>query len=133
MKPVVADASAILAILLKTSDGESLLPRVLHGETVAPQFLATEIANGLWKYLRRGDLELERASLLLARGIGLVNTWWSDLDLAPEALRIAAQTQHPVYDSTYLALAKRVGATTILTLDRGLGALAESAGLRAVP
>lgn len=133
MKPLVLDASATLAIVLDTGGSDRLVAHTADHSTVAPDLLATEVTNGLWKYVRRGDLSIDLALDRLREALSLVDIWWPSLDLAPQALRIATFTHHPVYDTTYLALAERVGATTILTLDRRLGALATSAGLKAVP
>jgi predicted nucleic acid-binding protein len=131
--PLVLDASAVLAIVLDTVAGNRLLAHTTGCRTFAPELLATEVANGLWKYVVRGDLTIEIGQDRLQEGVSLIDTWWPNLDLAPDALSIAAHARHPVYDTTYLALAKRVGAKALMTLDRRLGRLAKSAGLEVLP
>lgn len=72
----------------------------------APDFMAIEIANALWKKSRRGDVPrsdvLEALSTLRTVGI----QW---LDTAPaiaSAARLALDIGHPVYDCLYLVLAQ---------------------------
>ena len=49
-------------------------------------------------------------------------------DLAAQALRIAIERDHPVYDCCYVALAMR-DSVPLVTADRRLAALAEQAGV----
>lgn len=88
----------------------------------APALLLSEVANGLWKYARRGDLRVEdcrEALEVLAHSIQLK----SAPALIAEAVELAIALDHPVYDCHYLILARREG-TPLLSADRRLLRLA---------
>lgn len=95
------DSDAALALL----DGRSL---------IAPDLIFSEIANGLWKKWRRG--ELTAVPQLVARLPSLV-------DVAPtanvtvRAVEIAIALCHPAYDCVYLALAEATN-DRVLTADQ---------------
>jgi predicted nucleic acid-binding protein len=96
---------------------------------LAPDVMPVEVANALWKKVRRGDLAEETLVTALTRLLA------SDLVLSPtvslllRATRLAVDTAHPVYDCVYLALADQQGAT-LATADRRLAQTARTCGLR---
>jgi predicted nucleic acid-binding protein len=58
----------------------------------------------------------QNASTLVDRSIDCA-------ELFPEALVLASQLRHPVYDSLYLVAARRTG-STLLTFDKALAEMA---------
>jgi predicted nucleic acid-binding protein len=75
------------------------------GRLIAPDLLAAECANILWKKAQRKELSKDEA-LLAARLLQV-----ADIELLPSrglleaAARIAIECEHPAYDWLYLALA----------------------------
>lgn len=88
--------------------------RLLESESTfaAPDLIATEVANTLWKKVRRGELEGSRASALLAAFGRVPVTMFPVAAVLPAAFELAVSLGRTVYDSVYLALA--------IALDRPL-------------
>lgn len=122
---LVLDASAALEAVLYRRHAEEVLDRLETSDQVrAPDLYAAEIANGLWKHVRAGDLDLDQAQTALRAALDIVDVLVPSADLIEEALATAATHAHPVYDALYLVTARRSGAT-VCTLDRRLAALLE--------
>jgi predicted nucleic acid-binding protein len=131
---LVLDASATLPLLLKTaSTSVTKITEALLQATVVfvPTLHGYEVANALWKYVAAGQLSANDAQRALSQSSNLAAEVDFDQDLLQEALAIANHHRHPVYDSAYVALARRKTAA-LLTLDRRLKALADAAGIRIV-
>lgn len=90
-----------------------------RAELIAPDLLFAEVANTMWKKVRRGDLTSESAQELVA------DLQWIEVetvpcrDLASDAHALAIATGRSVYDSIYLALAIRLD-TQLVTADERL-------------
>lgn len=123
---LVLDASAAIHVVRRTGRAPELLDRVAAAEIVlAPALYCAEVANALWSYVRRADLELDDAVASLESALGLVDRLIPDRELTVEAMTTAVRHHHPVYDCLYLVLARRHGAE-LVTADSGLAALAQS-------
>ena len=86
---------------------------------IAPAFLGVEFSNVMWKLIRKGALESEKARLYCL-DLPLNLSWWvPDAELLAPALTLAAQRGHAVYDCLYVALAIRENAP-LITADRRL-------------
>ncbi|MGH6900404.1 MAG: type II toxin-antitoxin system VapC family toxin [Geminicoccaceae bacterium] len=84
---------------------------------VAPDLLALECANILWKKARmRAISELQAGDTLADIVSGAIQLRPS-APLASAALRLGAELDHPVYDCVYLALAETENAE-LVTADR---------------
>jgi predicted nucleic acid-binding protein len=101
----IIDASiAIKWVVEEDGTIEALLLR-RRAKLIAPELLAPECANILWKKVRRGELFKDEA-LLAARLLQA-----ADLEVLPArslleaATRLAVELDHPAYDCLYLALA----------------------------
>jgi predicted nucleic acid-binding protein len=85
----------------------------------APDLFPIECANILWKKVRIRDLTrrdaLDYLDLLRQAPVAIVPT----RDLMAEALELALDLQHPVYDCVYLALALQRG-VPLVTADQRL-------------
>jgi predicted nucleic acid-binding protein len=86
---------------------------------LAPDFLALECANVLWKKVRLREISERQAGETLADIISGVIELRPALPLAPAALRLGGELDQPIYDCIYLALAETEGAE-LVTADRTL-------------
>jgi predicted nucleic acid-binding protein len=125
---VVVDASVALKWYFDeagSAAADRLLEAGIEGERelLAPDLVAAEFANVLWKKVRRGECEPDEAR-------GILSLWEVDrpllvpsVDLVPRALELALALEHPVYDCLYLAAAVE-SAAALATADRQLARVA---------
>jgi predicted nucleic acid-binding protein len=118
---IVADASAIIELLLQTEVGSRVEDRLrgIGADLHAPHLLDVEIANGLRRLVRRREVLPERAELALETlallriirhpHLPLVNRVWKLRD------------NFTAYDAVYLALAESLDAV-VVTCDARFGA-----------
>ncbi len=122
---LVLDTSAAANFVLQTPLATRLITVLDNAQLVlAPSLVHSELANTLWKQVRYGDLSHDQAVMLYQDGIGLVDEFVSDQDLAVHALSLAARHQHPAYDMFFVALAQRFGGI-LLTVDNRLKSIAK--------
>ena len=124
---IVPDASVIVALLLRTPEAFRVDARLLRaGQTLhAPALLDLEVVQVLRRYVRLGDVSLDRGdgALRLLQRLPITR-YMHEAFLG----RIWALRENlTAYDAAYVALAEGLGAT-LVTLD---GALARAPGLRA--
>lgn len=109
IKWVITEEGSEAAVRLREQD------RVFH----APDLLVPEMGNILWKKVQRGELTRSEAELACAV-LRLANIELHAMgNHAEAALRMALALQHPVYDTTYLALAAALN-VPMVTADRRL-------------
>ena len=82
-------------------------------------FFDLEIANTLWKKVRRAEITRADADLILAQLPGLPVTKHPEAPLLASAFDLADRTQRTVYDCLYLALAVQL-AGRMVTADHRL-------------
>lgn len=113
---IVVDASVALKWVI--DEPGSVAAAKLQGQTLlAPDLWLIECGNALWTRVRRGLLRAADAVALFARlESAPVRTMPSQLYVA-EALQLAADLNHPVYDCLYLATALREDAI-VVTADQ---------------
>lgn len=129
MRRLVLDASGALRIVLRQEGSAELARRLGEAHLVlAPDLYVSEVANGLWKYVTSGQLEIDEAQARLEEALQLVDVFVAGAELATEALAAAVTHRHPVYDLLYAVLARRHGCG-VLTADRRLGGLVADLGL----
>ena len=114
---VVVDTSIALKWVLEEADSnkaDTLLAEWIKKGMliIAPNLLAYEITNALYRKVRKGEITLDRAKEALAE-ISLAEIEFdfsSDFTLSTRAIELANQFNLPAtYDSHYLALAERKG------------------------
>jgi predicted nucleic acid-binding protein len=115
----VIDASiAIKWVVEEEGTTHALALRSAYDRLLAPDLLASECANVLWKKASRGELTPEEAQiaarLLACAEIELVET----RAYLEAATMLAIQLNHPAYDCMYLALAT-AKACPFVTADQG--------------
>jgi predicted nucleic acid-binding protein len=96
---------------------------------VAPDMMPTEVANALWKKVRRGDMAIAELERSLVRLLGPALVLIPTLPVLPRAALLAVELDHPVYDCVYLSLAEGQRAT-LATAD---ARLRRAARARAIP
>ena len=117
---LVVDASVALKWVVAEPDSDVaklLIP--LERDLFLPDFLLHEAANVLWVQVRKRKFTPDEARYAfpdLTADITPVAT--QHLDLHPIALDIAIATNHPVYDTIYIAFALAVGARAVVAADR---------------
>jgi predicted nucleic acid-binding protein len=115
---LVVDAS--VAIKWAIDEDHHTVARALmagDNELLAPDFALFEIANILWKKLRRKEIGRDQA---MAAGPGISRVFTRLIPaatLVDQALRLAIELGHPVYDCLYLAAAHSES-IKLLTADR---------------
>ena len=91
---------------------------------LVPDLFWVELANALWKAVRRGKISAEMAisamSLVRDLGIPIIPSF----DLLPQALSLALSHNRTVYDSLYVALAVQSKSEMITADERLANALA---------
>jgi predicted nucleic acid-binding protein len=101
----VIDASIALKWVIEEDGTPEALALRKRAKLIAPELLAAESANVLWKKVRRNELLKEEAllaaRLLQAAEIELLAARY----LLETALRMSIEIDHPAYDCVYLALA----------------------------
>lgn len=95
-------------------------PAPLH----APDFLDPEVANILWKKIRRGEITRAEADPARADLAAVPMAREPDANLSDAAFDLAVRTGRTVYDCLYLALAVRLNGRMVTADDRLVNALA---------
>ncbi len=113
---VVIDASVALKWVFDEPGTQAALA-LREEPLIAPEIWLAEAANALWRHSRLGEISAEEA---LARMEELTQAPVAAIAIEPfvaDALRLATEILHPVYDCLYLALAIRHD-TYLITDDR---------------
>jgi predicted nucleic acid-binding protein len=115
---LVVDASVAAKWFLDEPQHEEARALITSGDDlVAPEFLLLEVANILWKKIRRSEVDLPTAQAnLKALRRGEPEFVDSRLLMA-RALDLADELEHPIYDCLYLALA-RAEKAQVVTADQ---------------
>ncbi|MHB1340560.1 MAG: type II toxin-antitoxin system VapC family toxin [Coriobacteriia bacterium] len=129
MMQLVADASALVKCLVD-EPGSPAAVRVMRAATeiACPELVYAECANAVWKRSHRGLVAGDEASEALATLLAYPLRPLPLADLTADALHIALEFDHPIYDCYYVAAAIQTG-FTLVTADRVLAGLAREVGL----
>lgn len=116
----VIDASVCAKWFFVEEHSDVALRLMSSGKTfAAPDLLAAEFGNIVWKRRVRGEIDEDEA----LEAVGAFGDLRLDLHptavLAEDALAIGVALRHPFYDCLYLALAERENAR-LVTADRRL-------------
>jgi len=126
MKTMVVDASVAAKWFLPEPDAPAAL-RLLDDRyyLAAPDLIRPEVGHIAWKLHARGLLNMEEASDMIEHFLSMPLEIHDSTFLLASALEIAMATQHPVYDSLYLALAVELGGTVVTADARWVHALTD--------
>lgn len=126
---MVADASALLAVVLNESDRDWIIGKTTGRSVISPEVLPYEIGNALIAMKRRGhlnDREILRAFDLSQRiAVRLVSV------KIHEAIKIAMRFHIYAYDAYYLQCCME-NKLPLISLDDRMCDVAERLGIRAV-
>jgi predicted nucleic acid-binding protein len=127
LSEIVVDASVALcwfAAEAETAFANRLIAAAV--DLVAPSLMLVELANGLWKKTRRGEMTADLAAAGLREIWRFVPQIVDVSHLAEPALALARELDHSVYDCAYLALARRRGAPLVTSDQRLVDRLART-------
>ena len=115
---LVVDANVALKWFVPQTDRLATLKvQSYAGRLIDPSMILPQVANGLWRHVRSGDISSVRAngaiSALEKSFVEIV----PDSQLTSPALTIAIALDHSPYDCIYLALAERENAK-LVTADQ---------------
>lgn len=131
MAAYVLDASVLAALYVDdpaTEQSEAALARVEGDELHAPDFVMLEVANVLWKRVRREELHAQDAMAAITDLSAASIQYHPIAGLIAQSLALALAHGFTAYDATYVALATRVGGI-VLTNDGGMRRRGIEAGL----
>ena len=134
MAAYVLDASVLAALYVDdpaTEQSEAALARVEADGLHAPDFVVLEVANVLWKRVRREELHAEDAMAAIADLSAASIQFHPIGSLVTQSLALALSHGFTAYDATYVALATRVGGI-VMTNDGGMRQRGIEAGLPVV-
>jgi len=116
---IAIDASALTKFLLK-EEGWDVVIRYLRCGTISPDLVVKEAANAIWRRHVRGEITPETVKAMLKalkEIIGKAVKIEGEDEYLEEGLKIAFRQKITIYDSLYIALAKRKR-LKLLTVDR---------------
>jgi predicted nucleic acid-binding protein len=119
----VVDASVAVKWLFEEQDSEAAEALLISAgednlKLVAPTILPAEVANALWKRMRRGDMDRRKTLETGQRFEEICPLLLPIEDLVQRALELAIDSRHPVYDCLYVALAEELPADLITADER---------------
>jgi predicted nucleic acid-binding protein len=124
---LVIDVSIALKWVLDEPGGDAAIA-LRDQQLIAPALWLAEAANAFWRGVRIGQLTAPQANARLAELRHAPVTSIPIDAYLDDALRLAVDIGHPVYDCLYLALALRRD-TRVITADRRFVAAASRAEL----
>jgi predicted nucleic acid-binding protein len=124
---IVADASAVLEVLLNTPAAPEVGRRLFaEGETIhAPYLIDIEVLQVLRRHARNNEMGVARATQALQDYADIPVKHYPHKPLLPRIWEL--RHNYTAYDASYIALSEALDAT-LITRDR---ALASSSGHRA--
>lgn len=114
---MIIDASVAFKLIVPEAGSEAAGALAAEADLHAPILLHAEVANALWKMVRRGQLQADGVGLRLASLDALI-TFVDEGAVAPRALEIAIELDHPAYDCVYLAVAEMLDAPFVTADER---------------
>ncbi|MCP4754477.1 MAG: type II toxin-antitoxin system VapC family toxin [Proteobacteria bacterium] len=129
---IVLDSSAAVEIVLGREYSRKFSDFLSDADwVVAPDVFVSEVANVFWKYFQFDDLPLETCEHCIEDSIGIVDEIADSKDLYREAFAFSCMANHPIYDTLFLILARRLNGY-LLTLDNKLSKLASKHSVKTI-
>jgi predicted nucleic acid-binding protein len=117
---IVVDASTAIRWLFKLELSDQAEALLASGERlIAPDLVIAEIASAIWKFVRFEGVSTESAAAVLSEADQHFDELVPAKGLKDQALSLALELRHPVYDCFYLALAQQRNCV-VVTTDRRL-------------
>ena len=114
---IVIDASALASFILLEPGWERIAPYVKHYASV--DHVVKEVTNTIWKAYVTGRISKKNAEekhKVLMKLIGVNIKLYGEEQIIFDALRLSMELKLPIYDTLYIALAKKLK-LPLLTLD----------------
>lgn len=113
----IVDTSVVVKWFV-AEEGQDAAEALIGEALVAPDLLLAEVSNAAWKKWRRGEIGTDQARLAQTMATSFVELMPS-AQLAAQALSIAMELEHPVYDCFFLAMSE-IEELPLITADRRL-------------
>ena len=101
----VVDASIAFKWLVPETRSEAALRLIQVRVLIAPSHLPVEVANAIWKNMRRGEITSELGTNALAETLRFPIVYVDSLELLDQAFSLATRYDRTIYDALYVALA----------------------------
>jgi predicted nucleic acid-binding protein len=132
LKSVVVDASVAVKWCLPSvreelvAEAEELLESSRRDQVrfLVPDLFWVEVANALWKAVRRNEISANNAAAAISFLRDLDIATLPSLDIVPQALDLAITHGRTAYDSLYVTLAMQSKSSLITADERLANALA---------
>ena len=119
MNRAVIDASVAIKWTLEESNSADAVRLASTSLLIAPHLMLTECGNILWRKARLGQITTRNAIEWHADLALVPVEYLDDHALLPQALALAIQLDHPIYDCLYIAASLECGAP-LVTADARL-------------
>jgi predicted nucleic acid-binding protein len=130
---IVIDASVLVKFILK-EEGWNKIADFLKAGTISVDLVIKETVNAIWKRVMRKEISLEDAKRMFEAMKGILNKAViieNEMDHIDEAFKISIKQNITVYDSLYIALAKKKK-LELLTADEMQAQVASLEEVRAI-
>jgi predicted nucleic acid-binding protein len=132
MTSLIVDASVAAKWFVQETDSAAAKTVAAGADAlVAPELILAEVANVLWKKIRKGSMHVRQASEVMRDLPVYFDRLVPLASLGSRAIELANDLKHPVYDCFYLALAEREGIPIVSADARLLTAAAQLTGIEA--
>ena len=124
---IVIDASALTKFIMK-EDGYKEIAEYLKAGTISVDHILKEVTNAIWKRYRQGTITPKEAEIMLKalkEILGRAVKLEEELTYIDETTKIAFNQNITIYDSLYIAVAKKKG-LKLLTADETQAEAAKS-------
>jgi predicted nucleic acid-binding protein len=130
---IVIDASVAVKFILK-EEGWNKIADFLKAGTISVDLVIKETVNAIWKRVMRKEISLEEAKSMFEAMKEILNKAViieNEMDYIDEAFEISIRQNITVYDSLYIALAKKKK-LELLTADEMQAQVASLEEVRAI-
>lgn len=114
---MVIDASVAFKWLVEEDDSAIAIGLLGHDSLSAPALILAEVGNALWKRIARGEMNDPGGAAEMLGRLPEMLTLTGDAELAPRAMVLACELDHPIYDCFYLAAAEQQ-AEVLISADK---------------
>jgi predicted nucleic acid-binding protein len=124
---LVIDSCVCVKWVIREQDSERAIDLLSSDvELIAPDLVLLEVANALWKNVRRGLVTAERSQSRLADLPGFFNRLLPSAELVAESLGLALTIDMPIYDCAYVIASRRTGAKLVTADTKLVGKLTDT-------
>ena len=114
MSTVIVDASvAVKWVLRETDSDQARAVAASPSRLLAPDLIVLEIANALRKAVVAGSIPHKDATQSISGIRRIFNPLVSTSDMIDEAMAIAIEYRHPIYDCLYIVTSRRLDAPLV--------------------